>query len=57
MCVCVCVCVCMFNLPRVDSSPHPIHTIMLRATDPEFCKTPFGEINIPEPKKKREKER
>ena len=30
-------------------NPHTHQTSKLNATDPVFCKTPFGDTNIPEP--------
>ena len=39
---------CM-NLPSKAMTPHKVHTIRLRPTEPLLCSTPFGEIKIPEP--------
>ena len=37
--------------PNNDSIPLPTQTIRLSPTDPVSVRTPFGEINMPEPEK------
>ena len=37
--------------PNKDSIPLPTQTIRLSPTDPVSVRTPFGEINMPEPEK------
>ena len=39
-------------LPIRARTPHPSHTIKLRPTEPVLIRTPFGDINIPEPTNK-----
>lgn len=39
------------NSPNRDSIPLETHTIRLKPTDPVSVKTPFGEMNIPDPEK------
>lgn len=37
------------NSPRRDTTPHPVHTIKLKPTEPDRSRTPLGETNIPDP--------